>query len=103
MLYCAASVDDLRQPLTYIHDKYALKADLYLIGNSMGANIVANYLGEESSKSFLKAACCVEPPMKMWECGINIEKRLFGFYNYVLGRNLKVKIESMIPIINEAF
>jgi predicted alpha/beta-fold hydrolase len=47
MLYCAASVDDLRQPLTYIHEKYAVNTNLYLIGNSMGANIVANYLGEE--------------------------------------------------------
>jgi abhydrolase domain-containing protein 1/3 len=103
MLYCAASVDDLRQPLEYIHEKYASKTDLYLIGNSMGANIAANYLGEEGSKSFLKAACCVEPPMKMWECGDNIEKRLFGFYNYVLGKNLKVKFETMIPVISEPF
>ena len=69
----------------------------------MGANIAANYLGEEGSKCFIKAACCVEPPMKMWECGDNIEKRLFGLYNYVLGRNLKVKFERMIPNISEPF
>ena len=69
----------------------------------MGANIVANYLGEEGPKCFLKAAVCVQPPMKMWECGDNIEKRLFGIYNYALGSNLKKKIELMAPNIREAY
>ena len=39
----------------------------------------------------------------MWECGENIEKRLFGFYNYFLGKNLKKKIELMSPNMREAF
>jgi len=71
-LYCAGSVDDLRQPLEYIYDKYCggrgdgsgeiargQSTDLFLVGNSMGANIVANYVGEEGSQCFLKAAVCV--------------------------------------------
>ena len=115
-LYCAGSVNDLRQPLEYIHAKYCgghgdgsgeiargEGTDLFLVGNSMGANIVANYLGEEGAKCFVKAAVCVQPPMKMWECGENIEKRLFGFYNYVLGRSLKDKMERWAPNIREAY
>ena len=69
----------------------------------MGANIVANYLGEEGPNCFLKAACCVQAPMKMWECGENIEKRLFGFYNYALGKNLKNKLELLSPNIRETY
>ena len=115
-LYCAGSVNDLRQPLEYIHAKYCgghgdgsgeiargEVIDLFLVGNSMGANIVANYLGEEGAKCFVKAAVCVQPPMKMWECGENIEKRLFGFYNYILGRSLKDKMERWAPNIREAY
>ena len=76
---------------------------MFLIGNSMGANLVANYLGEEGSKCVLKAACSVQPPMKMWECGDNIEKRLFGLYNYFLGKGLKAKLEKIAPNLREAY
>ena len=41
--------------------------------------------------------------MKMWECGENIETRLFGFYNYILGKNLKAKLEKWAPNIREAY
>ncbi len=66
-MYCAASVSDLREPMEYIYQKYCLKFEenrghnrsFFLIGNSMGANIVANYLGEEGPKSIFKAACCI--------------------------------------------
>ena len=111
-LYCAGSVDDLRQPLKYLHEKYCRlggggggdrPTDLYLIGNSMGANITANFVGEEGSSCFLKAVCCVQPPMKMWECGENIKTNNYGFYNYALGRNLKVKFEKYVPHIQEAY
>ena len=103
-LYCAGSVNDIRQPLEYIYDQYCRSGDqserevpLFLIGNSMGANIVANYVGEEGPNCFLRAAVCVQSPMRMWECGTNIENRLFGFYNYILGQNVKRKIELLSP------
>ena len=70
VLYSAGSINDLREPLEYIHTKYCKTSDLYLIGNSMGANIVANYVGEEGARCFLKAACCVQAPMKMCHFGI---------------------------------
>lgn len=76
---------------------------MYLIGNSLGANIVANYLGEEGSECFIKAAVCVQPPMKMWETAVNIERRLFGFYNWALGKNYKNKMLKWGPSISEAY
>jgi len=61
-----------------------------MVGFSLGANILGNYLGEEGKSNSrilknLKAACCIQPPFKMWECGKNIKIRLFGIYNKVLG------------------
>ena len=84
-LYCAGSVEDIRQPLEYIYQKYGKGASIFVVGNSMGANIVANYVGEEGPNCFLKAAVCVQAPMKMWECGTHVQDKHYGFYNYVLG------------------
>lgn len=103
VLYSAGSINDLREPLEYIHTKYCKTSDLYLIGNSMGANIVANYVGEEGARCFLKAACCVQAPMKMCHFGENLEKRFFGVYNYGLGRMIKAKMEVVAPNIKEAY
>lgn len=61
----------------------------------MGANIVANYLGLEGPQCFIKAAVCVQPPMKMWETGNNIRHGNWGFFNYALGRNVKVKFDGL--------
>lgn len=102
-LYCAGSVDDIRQPLEYIYEKYCQQAPIFLIGNSMGANIVANYIGEEGAGCFLKAAVCVQAPMKMWECGSHVQEKNFGFYNYILGQNVKRKIEIHASTIRAGY
>ncbi|TNV77592.1 hypothetical protein FGO68_gene4857 [Halteria grandinella] len=107
-LYCAGSTDDVREPLRYIYEKYCQNESgrdrpLYLVGNSMGANLTANFLGKEGGKSFIRAAVCVQPPLKMWECGKNLEHRNMGFYNYVLGNNLKRKINLFAPKIHQHY
>jgi len=74
------------------------------VGNSMGANILANFLGEDGANaSFIKAACCVQPSMRMWICEENIRVRLFGFYNYALGGNLNSKVTRLMPHLKDHF
>jgi predicted alpha/beta-fold hydrolase len=105
MTYCAYSIDDLREPLHYIHEKYCLskKRDIFLIGSSMGANIVANYLGMEGDQCFVKAGCCLQPPFNMTVCGKNIERSLFGMYNKVLGQNLKRRFEPFLDKVHDYY
>eukprot|EP00347_Sterkiella_histriomuscorum_P010337 403376694 len=128
-LYCAASTDDLREPLNYIYKKYCCDKsgqrfrNLYVIGSSMGANIVANYLGEEAEiqeqsqmnfgmNSFqpkqkydlkVSGACCVQPPMRMWETGSSIQKSFFGMYDKVIGANLKKKVSQYADILHNEY
>lgn len=51
----------------------------------MGANLVANYLGQESDKCPVAAACCIQPPMRMWACGDHIKNSNFGIYDRIIG------------------
>ena len=66
VIYSAGSANDIREPIFYIYKTYCenLRKEnnepisLFLIGSSLGANIMANYLGEEGKNCFIKAACC---------------------------------------------
>lgn len=71
----------------------------------MGANILSNLLGEDKEKGveYIKAACCVQPSMRMWICEKNIRDRLYGFYNRVLGNNLKRKVNLHMENLHEHF
>lgn len=41
--------------------------------------------------------------MKMWECGENLKTNNRGFYNHVLGSNLKKKLLLYAPHIRDAY
>ena len=72
-LYCASSTDDIRDAVIYINDNYCngnsnskspnkssgTQRDIFCVGNSLGGNILANYMGEEKDNSIVKAAVCV--------------------------------------------
>lgn len=57
-MFCAYSVNDILEPMTYIYKKYCKKQKrpCYGVGISMGANILANLIGFESEKCFLNGA-----------------------------------------------
>lgn len=40
-----------------------------MMGVSLGANNLGNLVGEDGEKCVLTAACCIDPPMKMWVSG----------------------------------
>ncbi|CDW88437.1 ymr210w-like protein [Stylonychia lemnae] len=108
-LYCAASSNDVREPVEYIRNKYCLNSKgqqirhLYLVGNSMGAGLVANYIGEENDKCFIRAACCIQPPMKMWITGQAIANNFYGAYDKAIGSNLVRKIQKHADMIHDNY
>jgi len=69
--YCAYSIGDIKEPLDHIRKQYCANSNrkVFLMGLSLGANIITNYVGLEGKNCFLTAVASVQPPIKMWECG----------------------------------
>ncbi|KAG0578244.1 hypothetical protein KC19_4G008500 [Ceratodon purpureus] len=59
--YNAGWTEDLRRIINHVHEKYP-KAPIFLIGTSIGANIVVKYLGEEGDSTPVGAAAAVCSP-----------------------------------------
>eukprot|EP00347_Sterkiella_histriomuscorum_P023246 403335394 len=117
-LYCASSQDDLREALEHIRQNYcginshkhfseehprSRPKHIFVIGSSMGANIVANYLGEDSSKCSMTAAVCIQPPMKIWIFSDNIQHQLYGLYDKAIAANLKMKFRHFSPALKQRY
>lgn len=58
----------------------------------MGANILANALGSDTSLN-LESAICFQAPMKIWECFENVKKCCFGVFDFVLGNNMRRQLK----------
>ncbi|KAG9080685.1 hypothetical protein FRC06_006257, partial [Ceratobasidium sp. 370] len=86
-LYHGGTTDDLRCALLYIRT-YFPSAPLVGVGFSVGANMLAKYLGEEGSASALGAAVCLA---NVWDFAAGIKYMEQGgfmqryVYNNVLG------------------
>lgn len=50
----------------------------------MGANIVGKVVALDEDIKYITAACCIQPPLRMWLCKETIEKSFFGVYNKAL-------------------
>lgn len=72
-LYNAASSEDVRSALNYVR-RTRPTADLYALGYSLGANLLAKYLGEEGDKSFLVGASAISNPWNFNVCQKGLEK-----------------------------
>ncbi|KAG9128265.1 hypothetical protein FRC07_001906 [Ceratobasidium sp. 392] len=86
-LYHGGTTDDLRCALLYIRTRFP-SAPLVGVGFSVGANMLAKYLGEEGSDSALCAGVCLA---NVWDFAAGIEHMEQGgfmqryVYNNVLG------------------
>ena len=78
-----ASSQDVRDTMNFVRSKHP-EADMYAMGFSLGANILTKYLGEEGEKCYLKGISCVSNPWNFLILATEIEKELFGFYNYFI-------------------
>jgi predicted alpha/beta-fold hydrolase len=59
--FCGAMTGDVHQAVTHIHNRYP-RAPLVGVGFSLGANILTKYIGEESGRCLLTAACVLANP-----------------------------------------
>ncbi|KZT26218.1 AB-hydrolase YheT [Neolentinus lepideus HHB14362 ss-1] len=88
-LYTGGHTDDLRQALMYLSQLYP-EAPLIGLGFSLGANVIARYLGQEGNKSRLLAAAVLGCPWDLVKNSERIEGDLFyrEIYSKALARNL---------------
>lgn len=64
---------------------------IFLLGFSLGANIMSKYLGEEGDSTFVTCAMGVCNPYSFTDNQKAFEKSLFGLYDYGLANNIKHK------------
>ncbi|TFK54905.1 AB-hydrolase YheT [Heliocybe sulcata] len=88
-LYSGGHTDDLRQSLMYLSKLYP-EAPLIGLGFSLGANVIARYLGQEGNKSRLLSAAVLGCPWDLVKNSERIEGDLFyrEVYSKALGQNL---------------
>mmetsp|Transcript_38993 Transcript_38993/g.59322 ORF Transcript_38993/g.59322 Transcript_38993/m.59322 type:complete len:128 (+) Transcript_38993:964-1347(+) len=65
------------------------------MGCSLGASNLTNVLGDEDPSKrlpFVKAAMCLDGPLKLNTCVENLPNELFGFYDFGLGLNMMAQV-----------
>jgi predicted alpha/beta-fold hydrolase len=84
--YNASDCDSVNEGLQYIHDYYCGrgKRKLFAIGVSLGATILANYMGQTGDKCVVQAAFCTGCHYN-YKAFDHLSTNLFGFFDYVLG------------------
>ncbi|ODV59402.1 alpha/beta-hydrolase [Ascoidea rubescens DSM 1968] len=96
--------DDLRCLLSYLKKIYPNKP-LYGIGFSLGASMLANYLGQESEESKFTAACVLCNPWDMYQssCYMHSSSNHIGreIYSTVMTKGLKKLLENNIDAISK--
>lgn len=74
--YNAMSIEDIREPMKYVFEKYIRgktrygqsgEPKAYAIGTSLGAMLLSNHLGHDCVSTILSGGVCVQAPIKKWE------------------------------------
>ncbi|KAI4182025.1 MAG: hypothetical protein L6R41_006255 [Letrouitia leprolyta] len=101
-LFNARATWDVRQVVKWLRDKFPNRP-LFAIGYSLGANILANYLGEEGDKCLLDAAVVCSNPWNLDVGSIALQRTWAGLegYSRSMARDLKGLFELNIEQLSE--
>ncbi|KAG0129831.1 Alpha/Beta hydrolase protein [Tuber indicum] len=96
-LFNARFTEDLRQTVRYLQEVYP-RRPLYAVGFSFGANILANYIGEEGDKCAFKAVALCSCPWNLEVASKALQRTYLGseVYSKVMGGNLRNLFEIHI-------
>ncbi|XP_016539026.2 embryogenesis-associated protein EMB8 isoform X1 [Capsicum annuum] len=82
--YNAAWTEDVRKVIDHLHTQYH-QAPLFVVGLSLGATVLVNYLGEEGFNTAIAGAAVICSPWDLLICDRFINRRLVQkFYNRAL-------------------
>ncbi|CAN6647800.1 monoacylglycerol lipase [Trichomonascus vanleenenianus] len=89
-LFCGLATDDIRRLVKLIRAQQPNRK-IYLVGYSLGAAILANYLGQEGEEVAVDAACVVAAPWDFVQSYYALQSSYIGrtVYSRQMARNLK--------------
>lgn len=89
-LYWAASSWDYKEAVDHIKAKHP-DLHIYGVGFSLGANILAKYLGEESDESVVEAAVWISSPLDMEKASQHLENTFKGMFSkFLAGKKIVI-------------
>ncbi|CAO1623650.1 unnamed protein product [Sympodiomycopsis kandeliae] len=103
-MYSAAKTDDLRSGILWILNRWK-QTEMVLMGFSLGANVVAKYLGEEGDNTPVKGGLVLATPFDLKMGSDELAKS--ALYDKVMAANLTKKIDihsaslSLDPIFHK--
>ncbi|CAK42236.1 putative esterase YMR210W [Aspergillus awamori] len=102
VLYNARATWDIRQAVKWLRKTFPNRP-LFGIGFSLGANILANYLGEEGDACELKAAVLCASPWNLEIGSLNLQNTLIGreVYSKVMGTSMKDLFERHVEQVSK--
>lgn len=93
--------DDLRCALAYV-SHLAPHAPLYGVGFSLGANVLAKYLGEEGTATPLKAGIVIGCPWDFYEGHVYLSSSwLRLIYSRAMAKNLRTLVKRHMHILEK--
>ncbi|KAI8455691.1 Alpha/Beta hydrolase protein, partial [Phakopsora pachyrhizi] len=96
-LYHAGASDELRLVIRFLKTLIAPDTKVHGIGFSLGANVLAKYLGEESGRSFIRSGVVVGNPWDLYAGHCHLESGpIKRFYSRALASNLRFVLTSFI-------
>mmetsp|Transcript_14804 Transcript_14804/g.48502 ORF Transcript_14804/g.48502 Transcript_14804/m.48502 type:complete len:516 (-) Transcript_14804:72-1619(-) len=90
-LYSASFTDDVRAIMRMLRERHGHERQIFAIGWSLGANILANYLGEDGEEAPLDAAAVLCNPWDLALCDRFLEETRIGrkVYNPFMADGLR--------------
>lgn len=76
-LFCGIMTDDIRRLVKFVRTTQPNRK-IYLVGYSLGASILANYLGQEGNEIDVDGACCVANPWDLHISGLALHQSFMG-------------------------
>lgn len=86
--YHSGYTEDLHTLLAALARRHPGRS-LYLVGVSLGGNVVLKWLGEHPSQSFVERAVAVSVPFELNKAALRMERGLSRLYQYHLLRKLR--------------
>lgn len=103
VLFNARATWDIRQFVAWARKQWP-ERKLYAMGFSLGANILANYLGEEGDKCVIEAAMLIGNPWNLDVSNAMLCRTTIGMHVYqrAMGSGLKKVFERFVFILGMA-
>ncbi|ANB14843.1 putative carboxylic ester hydrolase [Sugiyamaella lignohabitans] len=105
-LFCGAATEDIRNFVNRIREIQPNRK-IYAVGYSLGASMLANYLGQEGSDIQLEGACCVANPWDLNVSSIELQNTYIGrnLYSPTMTKNLLRLVKNHKDVLsnNEHF